>query len=193
MNVAGLNLSSFTISDWLLIALLAASVIRAFVRGFIREIVSIVGTIAGILLASWSYDVLAVKLVLWLSPIVPISFIVADIAAFIGIVVGVMLAASLIGRFLRSGVGAIGLGLVDRLLGAAFGAVRGYLLGIACLMVVTAFAPSAGIIRNSQLLPYFLEGARGVSFVVPGTLQQQLADGADWIKHSKPVWIKPPR
>ena len=193
MDSGGFNLASFTAFDWFLFILLAASVIRAFTRGFLLEACSIAGVVSGILLASWNYDSVAVRLVLWLRPFTSLSFALADIIAFMGIVILVMVLASLAGRFLRAGASSIGLGMVDRGLGAAFGFVRGCLVGVACLMVLTAFDPSARMLRGSQLLPYFLAGAREVSFVVPGALQQQLADGADQIKHNKPFWIKPPR
>jgi membrane protein required for colicin V production len=188
-----MNASSFTILDWLLLALLAASTVRALVRGFLLEIFSLAGATAGVLLASWNYNALALQLVDWLSPFTTLNLATADLIAFLLILTGVIVLAGLAGKLLRSSAGAIGLGLVDRLLGAAFGLARGCLLGVAGIMLLTAFDPNTRIVENSQLLPYFLAGARGVSFVVPESFQRQLADGAERIKHNKAIWINPPQ
>ena len=194
-----MNAASLSIFDWVLLALLLASIIRAFLRGFLLEVLSLLGLIAGVLLASWNYAAFAIQLVAWVGPLAHLGLATADILAFLIILSFTLVAASLAGKFLRSSAGAIGLGLVDRSLGAVFGFARGCLIGIACIVLLTAFDPAGrmtrGLAQNSQLLPYFLAGARGVSFVVPGSLQQQLAGGADrittQIKHNQPVWIKP--
>ena len=101
-----------------------------------------------------------------------------------------MIVASLLGRLLRHTASAIGLGFVDRLLGAAFGLVRGALLGVALLLAATSFLPSAPWIENSHLAPYFLRAAHAVSFVMPSDLKQRLLDGLDHLKHTSPDWIK---
>jgi len=101
-----------------------------------------------------------------------------------------MIFASLLGKLLRHTASAIGLGLVDRLLGAVFGLVRGALLGVALLFAVTAFLPTAPWIENSQLAPYFLRAAHAVSFVMPLDLKQRLLEGLNHLKHTTPDWIK---
>jgi membrane protein required for colicin V production len=180
--------ASLTVFDWVLIALLLYSVVRAFLRGFILEIFSLVGLIAGILLASWNYNALATKLLRWISPLTT-----AQIVAFLLIAGGVMVVCGLSGKLLRSTASAVGLGFVDRALGAGFGLARGCLIGVALMMVLAAFGPRAGWIANSQLAPYFLAGAHGVSFVVPHDLQKQISDGARQLKHISPDWIKQPQ
>jgi membrane protein required for colicin V production len=101
-----------------------------------------------------------------------------------------MVVATISGRLLRTSAHAIGLGFLDRLGGAAFGLVRGGLLGVAILMSVTAFLPNAGWLKNSRLAPYFLAGAHAVSFVVPHDLEQLILNGGSELKHNAPGWIK---
>lgn len=175
--------------DWILIALLLYSTIRAFVIGLLLEIFSLVGMASGVVLASWNYAGLAMRLVEWLQPVAAISLPVANIAAFLLIILAAVVAAGLAGRILRKSVRSIGLGLVDRVCGAAFGLGRGCLLGVAVTLALTAFDPSSRLIADSQLFPYFLAGAHGVSFVVPKSLERQLSDGTEHIKHTQPVWI----
>jgi membrane protein required for colicin V production len=92
---------------------------------------------------------------------------------------------------LRKTVKAIGLGFVDRLLGAAFGLLRGLLIGVAAMMAVTAFVPQAGSVQNSQLAPYFLRGVHAVSFVVPQDFQDQISAGAMYLLHKTPELFRP--
>jgi membrane protein required for colicin V production len=182
-----MSLASLGAFDWVLLTLLAYSTIRAFLKGFLLEVFSLVGLVAGILLASWYCKAVAASLTHWIT-----SFATAQIAAFLLIALGVMIMSGLVGRLLRSSASAIGLGFFDRLLGAGFGLVRGCLLGVALMMVLAAFGPRSDWIVNSQLVPYFLAGAHGVSFVVPHELEQQISKGATELKRKAPDWIKQP-
>ncbi len=172
--------------DWLLIAILAISVVQAFFRGLVLALFSIFGLAAGILLAGWNYPVLAPYLQRFLS-----SPAVANAAAFLLIAIGVMVIVAIAGRLLHNAAHAIGLGFFNRLGGAAFGLARGWLVCVAVLTAVTAFLPTADWLRNSRLAPYFLAGAHAVSFVVPHDLEQLILDGATELKHKAPDWIKP--
>jgi len=171
--------------DWLLVLLLAYSVVRAFLRGFFREAFALGGLILGFLFACWFYQPLALDLKGLIT-----STPVTELAAFLLILAGTMILASLLGRLLRHTASAIGLGFVDRLLGAAFGLVRGAFLGVTLLLATTAFLPSAPWIENSLLAPYFLRAAHAVSFVMPSDLKQRLLDGLGHLEHASPDWIK---
>jgi membrane protein required for colicin V production len=171
--------------DWLLVILLAYSTVRAVLRGFFQEAFALGGLILGFLFACWFYRPLAFDLKgLITSPQI------AELAAFLLISAGSMILASLAGRLLRHTVSAIGLGFVDRVLGAAFGLLRGALLGVVLLLALTAFLPRAPWIENSHLAPYFLRAAHAVSFVMPSDLKSRLLDGLDHLKHTTPDWIK---
>jgi membrane protein required for colicin V production len=171
--------------DWLLVILLAYSAVRAFLRGFFQEAFALGGLILGFLFACWFYRPLSLDL-----RGVITSTQIAELAAFLLILAGIMICASLLGRLLRHTASAIGLGFVDRLLGAAFGLVRGALLGVALLLATTAFLPSAPWIENSHLAPYFLRAAHAVSFVMPSDLKRRLLDALDHLKRTSPDWIK---
>lgn len=175
-----------TMFDWILVAIIAYSTILAFVRGFLRELFALIGLVAGILLAAWNYGRFAV----WLGRLIATPA-TAQIVAFLVILIAVAVAATLLGKALHSTAHAIGLGFFDRLLGAAFGFVRGCLIGVVVLMAAAAFLPQSGWAKNSRLSFYFLDGAHAVSFVVPQDLRQQILDGAAQLKHNAPDWIKP--
>ncbi|WP_348266514.1 CvpA family protein [Edaphobacter paludis] len=177
-----MNLNYF---DWFLIAVLAWSTIMAFMRGLLLELFALGGLIAGILLASWNYPIVARIL-----ERVVTATTVANVVAFLVIAISVMIVCALIGKALHHTASAIGLGFFDRLLGAIFGYLRGCLLCVAILMAVTAFLPPTSAVAKSSLTPYFLAGAHAVSFVVPQDLRQLIRDGAAQLKHTAPDWIK---
>ena len=172
--------------DWLLGILLAYSIVRAAIRGFFREAFALGGLILGFLLACWFYHALAAELAGLIS-----SQQIAQFAAFLLILIATMLVASVIGGLLKRTASAVGLGFFDRLLGAAFGFIRGCILGTALLMALTAFLPPAPWITTSRLAPYFLRASHAVFFVMPSDLKFRLHDGAQRIKHTSPDWIKP--
>lgn len=185
-----MSLSTLNLFDWLLLAILAYSTISAFVRGIVLEIFSLVGLIAGILIASWSYQRLSAPMAGILNRIVTLAPSTWNIISFLLIVIGVMLLAGLAARLIRRTAHTIGLGFFDRLFGALFGLVRGCLIGVSLLMAAAAFLPQSTWIAKSRLTPYFLDGVHAVSFVVPQHLQQQLLNGIAQLKHNAPDWIK---
>ena len=172
--------------DWILIALLSYSIIKAFMQGLVREAFALAGLIIGMMVASWGYERAAIKLHGLIA-----TAAIAQFVAFLGLLAITMVIFFIAGRLLHKTASAIGLGLLDRLGGAVFGFVRGCLLGVALLMAFTAFLPTVPWIRDSKMAPYFLEAGHAVSFVVPADLERKLLNGAASIKHNTPDWIKP--
>jgi membrane protein required for colicin V production len=164
--------------DWILAIILAYSVIRAVMRGLLREALSLCGLVIGFLLACWNFHTVGIRLhsIVTDRPI-------ADLLAFLLILAGVMVVAALLGKLLSRTASAVGLGFLDRLGGACFGILRGALLGLALLLVVTAFLPTAPWVQTSSLAPYFLRANHAVSFVMPSNLQQQLSKGLERIRN----------
>src|SRR5260370_35663902 len=104
--------------DCFLIALLAYSTIVAFLRGIILELFSLGGLIAGILLASWNYKHVAIILERLIT-----TPAIAEIVAFLLIIIGIMVLSALLAKALNRTAHAVGLGFFDRLLGALFGLI----------------------------------------------------------------------
>ncbi len=170
--------------DWLLAALLVYSTIRAAIRGLVRELFALGGLLVGFLLACWYYREVA-QFVRGLVNSEPL----ADFCAFLLIVSLVMIAATLAGTLVRRAASAVGLTPLDRLGGAAFGALRGLVLAMALLLAVTAFLPTAPWVQGSKFSPYLLRASHAVSFVMPRQLKRQLVEGLERIKHTTPNWI----
>jgi membrane protein required for colicin V production len=165
--------TSLTAFDGILLLIVVVSTLLAFRRGIIRVLFSLAGFVVGLVLAAWNYADLALWLHQWV-----ISLAAAEITAFLAILFGVMVVASIVASVVRRMAKTVGLGFVDRLLGAAFGVFRGVLLGVAVMLAVAAFVPDSPWLRKSTLAPYFLAGSHAVSFVVPEQLATRIAHGA---------------
>lgn len=147
--------------DYALIALVAISVVMAALRGFVYEVWMMAATLIAIAIAAWQYPALA-PWFRWLGGEPATNF-----AAFVAVVAIVMLVAMMAGRFLRGSVRAVGLGGLDRLLGAGLGLFRGLLLGAALVLILTAYPLRPHWVRGSRLAPDFLWASRALAAVVP--------------------------
>jgi membrane protein required for colicin V production len=164
-----MRLSDWNGFDWLLAAILLFSMVTGFRRGFVRTVFGLAGFLGGFLLASWRY-VRVGELIIdagWIK-----STTTAMVVAYLLIVVFVALGVELVARILQKSARAVGLGFMDRMLGAAFGFARGWMIGIALLMIPTTFAPQSKLVATSVLSPYFFAVAHDVSFLVPRYLQR---------------------
>ena len=65
----------------------------------------------------------------------------------------------------------------DRLLGAAFGFIRGWILGSIVFLALTSFDLQSSECRSSQLAPYYLPGARIIALATPYDLKTRFMDG----------------
>ncbi len=158
--------------DWAIVAILVLSVLLAAAQGFLHEVIALAGVVLGYLLAAWEYG----RVAPWFAPYVK-SEPVAESAAFLAIFFAVLIAAGIIGRIARWLAREAGLGWADRLLGAAFGLVRGGAIVAVLVLALAAFAPGSQMLGRSSLGGYFLVAARGMSWLAPATLRQKLRQG----------------
>lgn len=120
-----------TTLDWILLALVLLSLLVGAWRGLVFELLSVLGWIAAFFVAQWSAPMVAVRL-----PADALAEPVRYAAAFVVCFVVAAFSAGLLASLLRKLVSAVGLRPVDRLLGAAFGLVRGLVLLLALTVVV---------------------------------------------------------
>jgi len=166
-----MNVADWNAFDWVLVAIVLVSMVRAFISGLVRAITGLFGFVAGFALASWTYVKLADNLRAqgWI-----VSEFVARMVAFLLIVVVVVLVIEFVGLYLRKLLRTIGMGPFDSLLGAAFGFARGCLVGIALLMGAATFAPRSEIVAKSVLRPYLFTVVHDVSFLIPDYVQERI-------------------
>ena len=158
--------------DWVILGILAISVVAAFVHGFLVEICALVGLVAGVILAGQYY----LQVTPWVERLVH-GEAAARAIAFLLVALAVMLAAAIAGRMLRWILRSVGLGWADRLAGGAFGLVKGYVLVALALAALVAFFPRQPWLEQSQLVPYFMPGAHGSATVLPRDLSVRIQSG----------------
>ncbi len=173
--------------DWIIAAVVLLSVVNAARKGFFVEAFSLAGIVLGLLLASWNYRAALPWFRGWLRPEA-----LAETAAFLAIAIGVMVAAGLLGRAIRWSARSIGLGWADRLLGAAFGLVKGAALVTLGVMTLAAFWPEASWLRGSALAPYFLSAARQTTILTPASLGQRVRRGVRLLHEQEQGWMRRP-
>lgn len=158
--------------DYVLIAILLISALFSVRKGFSREIIGLAAALLALVLGMWFYGLAGA----WLIPYVS-SPRIANLAGFLLVVSGVLLLGWIVGwivsRFLRT----IGLSFFDRLLGAAFGLLRGLIIAIALLTAYMAFGPEvdsktvSDSLLHSRTAPYVLDASRAFVAVAPMELK----------------------
>ncbi|WHZ12943.1 MAG: Colicin V production protein [Burkholderiaceae bacterium] len=126
--------------DWILAAMLLLSLLLGAWRGLVYEALSLLAWVVAFVLAQW-YALDLAELMPLAGASEPVRYAVGFVAVFIA----AAFAGGLVAWIAKRLVEAIGLRPVDRVLGAAFGLLRGtvLLLAIAVVVNVTALKGSA--------------------------------------------------
>ncbi len=166
-------------ADWTILGIIVVSAAVAASKGFFYQAFGIAGLIVGYLLAAWQYP----RLAEWFGPYLKSPWF-ADIAGFVVIFIGVVIVAGIAGRIVRWAMKEAGLSLIDRLLGALLGVVKGSLFVAIILMGMTAFTPSSPLLEGSQLAPYFLVVGRAAIWLAPSQLRTKFFEGLELVRHA---------
>ncbi|WP_456270027.1 CvpA family protein [Kushneria sp. AK178] len=145
---------SWTWVDWAFVIILGLSVMSGFARGFIRE---------GLGLAAWIAALLAARALAQ-----PAAGLLADyidsqqirlVIGFVLVVFVVLLLANMVIRLLHAMIEWAGMGFFNRLMGAAFGLLRGgfVLILIVAVVGLTPLSQSRDW-RQSTFLPWVEQG-----------------------------------
>lgn len=120
-----------TAVDWILLGVLVFSMLLGAWRGLVYEVLSVLGWVVSFFVAQWFAPDLATRL-----PVQSASDPIRYAAAFVLIFIATVFAAGLLAFIFKKLVAAIGLAPVDRVLGAAFGVLRGVILLLAATVVI---------------------------------------------------------
>jgi len=156
--------------DYALPGVFAVSLILGIWRGLVREVLAILG---------WVIAFLAANLLAGpLGPMMPKAVPSAELrvaVAYVAVFVVSLVIASLAGLLLSTAVRAAGLGGLDRLLGAGFGALRALLIVLAgALLAGLTSAPRQAWWRDSASGPLLAQAAAAVKPYLPPTLSERL-------------------
>jgi membrane protein required for colicin V production len=168
--------------DFVLLLTVGISILTGFWSGFARTGIAFAALLAGILVGFWTYGIPAA----WIEDYVR-SKTAANLLGFFFVLICFILAGALVGWALSKLFKWTGLSWLDRMLGGAFGLVRGTFLCIALVAVLTAFAPKPPPrwMAESRVLPYVL----GASSVCAALAPQALKDAFhDTVRELERIW-----
>ena len=133
------------IIDIIILILLLAGAITGFRKGFIKQLASLAGLVVGLLAAKMLYGVVADKMIGTITE----NATFAHILAFVLIWIVVPILFTLVASLLTKAFEIISLGWLNRLLGAALGAVK-WLLFISLFICVLEYIDSDNQIVNKE-------------------------------------------
>jgi membrane protein required for colicin V production len=152
-----------TTVDWVLLAVLAFSMLLGAFRGLVYEVLSVLGWVVSFYAAQYFAPTVAG----WL-PLQSSSETVRYAAAFVLVFVVAVFTAGLLSFLLKKLIEAIGLRPVDRTMGAAFGLVRGLILLLAAAVVINLTAlKSSPWWQESRGAPVLSAALKGLKPVLP--------------------------
>jgi len=172
--------------DWVVIAVLALSIVGAVASGFMMELFNLGGVILGYMLGAWE----GWRLAPWFQPYVK-SELLAKACGGIVVFMGVMIIAGIAGKITRWAMKEVGLRWFDRFLGGVFGLIRGVLLCTFGVLALATVAPESHVISESRMGSYFLLTARSVVYLAPEGLRDDFHAGLERIRKQQQEMVKP--
>jgi membrane protein required for colicin V production len=152
-----------TAVDWILLGVLGFSMLLGAWRGLVYEVLSVLGWVVSFFVAQWFAPDLATRL-----PVQSASDPVRYAAAFVLIFIAAVFAAGLLAFVVKKLVAAVGLAPIDRVLGAAFGVLRGVILLLAATVVIDMTAlKSSSWWQESKGAPVLTATLKALKPVLP--------------------------
>ena len=160
-----------TIFDYLVLFVLAASMVIGLMRGLVKEVLALLGWVVAFIVANAYSAQFGDMLLLDVISSDAMRMIVSFVALFIGVRVLIGLLTLVLDLLLK----ASGLGLVDRSLGAMFGLARGALLVIAAVMVGSMTSmPQQAFWKDALLSPVAESGVHLVKPFLPEAMARHV-------------------
>ena len=170
--------------DWVIVLVIVLAVLEGLREGFFCSACSLAGLLLGLALAAWNYG----RLAAWLMFFVRIEA-VADVIGFLAIALAVMGLAGIAGQIVAKTVHGMGLGCLDRLVGAAFGFLQGTLLVMVVILVALAFYPRAHWLARAKLPKYFFGACHMTARMSPEEMAERIRHGLLVLEDEAPQWL----
>lgn len=162
--------------DIIILAMIGVGAIGGLLKGFVKQMASIVGLIAGLLVARALFGTVAERL----EPALGTSTTVAQVLAFVLIWVAVPLGFALVASLLTKALDAVHLGWLNRWLGSGLGALKYMILIGLAIHVMEYMDPKDEIIsqtkKKESVLYYPMRDFSGIFFPVFKNVTEQLIE-----------------
>jgi membrane protein required for colicin V production len=168
--------------DILLVIIVVASLVTGWLAGFARVGIGFLAAVSGVLFGFWFYGLPAE----WVHRYVK-SETFSNLFGFFVVFIGFIFVGALLGKLLSKLFKWTGLSWLDRLMGGAFGVVRGGFIGIAFVAVLLAFTPKPlpNWMVDSRVLPYAIEASNACAALAPNKLK---TDFRESMRDIQKIW-----
>jgi membrane protein required for colicin V production len=143
--------------DFLVLALIASSVVSGAMRGIVRALLTGAALIVGLVIAAQSYG--AAGAILRGLHVVETDG-AANAGGFILIFTIVLIGGFFAGRLVSGGLKHVRLEWFDRVLGGVFGLLRGWAVCSILYLALTAFPVSLSSVTEARTAPILAQGAK---------------------------------
>jgi len=158
--------------DYFVLIVVTASVALGASKGILKGVISLTSALAGLIAAAYLYEYGAKPAG---------AFVTTDRAAnllgFVAIFLLVIIAGSLLARWLHGGLKRARLGWADHFLGATFGLARGWLICSVMYMALTAFPVRLDAVERAAFAPALLEGTRAIAYLTSSEMKDRFYEG----------------
>jgi membrane protein required for colicin V production len=154
--------------DLLVVIVIGSSVAAGVVAGFARVSIGFLAAIIGVVFGFWFYGVPA----LWIHRYLH-SVALSNLIGFLLVFWVILAIGALFAKVTSKLFKWTGLSWLDRLLGGAFGLVRGALIAVVMIAVLLAFTPKPmpNWMVKSQVLPYAMEASNAIASLAPNAVK----------------------
>jgi membrane protein required for colicin V production len=154
--------------DLLVVIVIGSSVAAGLVAGFARVSIGFLAAIVGVVFGFWFYGVPAGWVHRYLHSVAVSNFI-----GFLLVFWAILALGALFAKVTSKLFKWTELSWLDRLLGGAFGLVRGALIAVVMIAVLLAFTPKPmpNWMVKSQVLPYAMEASNLIASLAPNAIK----------------------
>ena len=144
------QIQSISTLDWMIIAVVVLSTLLSLKRGFVKEVMSLVTWVVAFIIAVKFTSQLQTLLIAQVQ-----NYQIRYVVAFIALFIATLVLGALVNFVLGSLVQATGLSSTDRIIGMLFGFVRGGLIVVAfiSLLSLSPAIEKSDMWKSSQLVP----------------------------------------
>jgi len=168
--------------DILLVLIVGASVVTGLMAGFARVGIGFIATITGLLCGFWFYGIPAGWIHQHLN-----SKTASDLLGFFIVFFACVSLGAMLGKLLSKLFRWTGLSWLDRLIGGAFGFVRGALIAVAFIAVLLAFTPkpTPNWMVHSRVLPYAIDASNLCASLAPREIKEAFRES---MRDIRKIW-----
>ncbi len=165
--------------DILLVVIIGSSVLSGVTKGLARVGIGVAAVVLGTFLGIWFYGIAGSYFLEFVS-----SRAVANFLGFLLILLSCLILGGLLGALLARIFKWAGLSWLDRVLGGAFGLLRGVVISVAVILIVMAFSvnPPPSSVVNSRISPYVVDAASVLAAIAPKELKDGFWNSYDRVK-----------